>query len=1106
MDSLQPSKQQPSSAAADGSSNGDINNSDGNHHHHPSSTSNYVTHRHFHDSFGEADSGVDYGPPIELEEEEEEQHDGTDTNDITATATAESKPQHDDDGIEILNPSQSNETEEADEDASTTIITLEELEETVGLHEATLESLHDKLSKLNDEIKLEEQTSSSLQGEIEMLNKKKIVLKKRTENNVQLVKELEGTLEKCLERLRRALDADDDDIDEDDVDTKEDGNLDQLLQVGNEVISDENDHHAVVMETEAMNTTQNVKNVKKDYNDFDIIKTPIRMVEEDKGSIAWPSPFGGKDVKRVRKEAASLPFAFPVWRTSELSCCALFTNLDSPQLLLDMMNMTVLEYLLCREENKVDGCGQVHKSKIWGTSLDVMTLVKWEHLLPSLQRHIIETHTDSSESRLLDPNVQLCPYELGGTCADDRCPYQHLSRPEPIQDDSAQDDEVIKYHSFSKLKLPPSPFSDSKRASGGTVTDADDVDLNSKQIPSLEHSDEELDSSSVVPKNQQCFEDNEDYVSLPTVNETTSGHDDRVVDNGNNLRDLEFSERFWWYNEHPFDTSWTGDEEPHDVFQKVVTTFGFRRNGEFLEHITQPSSEDDKEGATLQKELIVDARLIDVCRVCIHMGQASFALTVLETFQKSVRKDRLHMALKLVRRQVESSMSCNSSQNIFDSQLSLLVVSEYVRAKFLNLDLKNSNLQSSLDSISGKKKDEKYEDLFQSLVSRFPKRQKLTSARSENRWEAFERSVHSLLEKHVIVPFSQLTDGEEYSFFLNCVHIGKVLENVVYELSQEHGTFFSPMLHALEPIWASLQTLLQTSYALSKASDWLQPDLIVTVIIGPIIYACASKTIAVTVPSQHGQLSTTQDEDKSQPKHDMRTIANMICLDKCIVGILKDLNKSSQKNEKGELVELLVTPLHALSVGISMAVGMVDKAQMKLGYALSKGRIHRGVPSIYAMSSILWGQLVQIHITFPAYTSALRYEHMIPSLAKDAITSQRDIVSRLFEHGVILHSIALPGDYQITTSLLSTKGSKDQYKAVWEDVKREIYAQRSVQEGQTESVTELDLVVANYMKEYSCFPETLLLAGGKLTRLRMTNCGLKELPMSFGFYLSHLQV
>ena len=231
----------------------------------------------------------------------------------------------------------------------------------------------------------------------------------------------------------------------------------------------------------------------------------------------------------------------------------------------------------------------------------------------------------------------------------------------------------------------------------------------------------------------------------------------------------------------------------------------------------------------------------------------------------------------------------------------------------------------------------------------------------------------------------------------------------------------------------------------------------------------------------------------------------MTCLDNCIIGILKELNKSSQKNERGELVELLVTPLHAVSVGISMAVGMVEKAQSKVMYALSKGTICRGVPSLYAMSSLLWSQLVQINITFPAYSTPLRQKDTLPSLPNETITSHQNIVSTLCEHGVILNSIALPGDSQITTSPLCTKGSKAEYIAVWEEVKRAII-ERYLHSDQRENITEIEVVVANYMNAYSCFPETLLLTGTALTKLRMTNSGLTELPLSLGFYLTNLQV
>jgi hypothetical protein len=222
--------------------------------------------------------------------------------------------------------------------------------------------------------------------------------------------------------------------------------------------------------------------------------------------------------------------------------------------------------------------------------------------------------------------------------------------------------------------------------------------------------------------------------------------------------------------------------------------------------------------------------------------------------------------------------------------------------------------------------------------------------------------------------------------------------------------------------------------------------------------------------------------------------------------VLKDLNKSGLKNESGEMIELLLTPLHTLSVSISMAVGMVEKAQTKLVHALGKGRRYRGIPSLYAASGALWSQLLQLRMTFPDYASPLRRTDTIPSLPNEIVASHQNVVHASFEQGVILRNIVLPGDFQLSTTLLSTKGSTTKYTSMWEDIKREICSQRCAETGQREDVTEMELVVANYMTEYSSFPYMLLLSGKTLTRLRMTNCGLKELPMSFGYCLPNLQV
>ena len=88
------------------------------------------------------------------------------------------------------------------------IISVRELEEELGLHEATLESL--KLQNFNNKIQREQQHSSALRKDVQLLNQRKVIFRKRTDNNFKLVKDLDLSLEKCLERLRRALGARDD--------------------------------------------------------------------------------------------------------------------------------------------------------------------------------------------------------------------------------------------------------------------------------------------------------------------------------------------------------------------------------------------------------------------------------------------------------------------------------------------------------------------------------------------------------------------------------------------------------------------------------------------------------------------------------------------------------------------------------------------------------------------------------------------------------------------------------------------------------------------------------------------------------------------------------
>lgn len=96
-------------------------------------------------------------------------------------------------------------TSDGDDDVDYAAV--EDLEEEVILHETTIESLAARLSALDDEIEAEEAGALSLRADIELSKRRKSIFRKRTDNNLRLVGELEASLERCLERLRRALDA-----------------------------------------------------------------------------------------------------------------------------------------------------------------------------------------------------------------------------------------------------------------------------------------------------------------------------------------------------------------------------------------------------------------------------------------------------------------------------------------------------------------------------------------------------------------------------------------------------------------------------------------------------------------------------------------------------------------------------------------------------------------------------------------------------------------------------------------------------------------------------------------------------------------------------------
>ena len=67
-----------------------------------------------------------------------------------------------------------------------------------------------------------------------------------------------------------------------------------------------------------------------------------------------------------------------------------------------------------------------------------------------------EARQQQSEERVIDPNIALCPYELGGQCADSSCPYQHLDG-KGQRDDAGSSALRIGLQGLQGLRLPLPP-------------------------------------------------------------------------------------------------------------------------------------------------------------------------------------------------------------------------------------------------------------------------------------------------------------------------------------------------------------------------------------------------------------------------------------------------------------------------------------------------------------------------------------------------------------------------------------------------------------------------------------------------------------------------
>ena len=174
--------------------------------------------------------------------------------------------------------------------------------------------------------------------------------------------------------------------------------------------------------------------------------------------------------------------------------------------------------------------------------------------------------------------------------------------------------------------------------------------------------------------------------------------------------------------------------------------------------------------------------------------------------------------------------------------------------------------------------------------------------------------------------------------------------------------------------------------------------------------------------------------------------------------------------------------------------------------------------SVYALSEILWAQLVCLRITCPSYDVSLKNDDADPlgaALLPEAILeSHHEVASRILEHDVSIQSIKLRGDLYFTSSCVTQMSRSKLQDVATRVFNRHPSIENSFANAEN-SGNQLEIDVhlsrifpasSELIYKRSVFPDSFLLLGNIVTSLRMVNCGLTSLSLSIGYHFSSLLV
>lgn len=352
-------------------------------------------------------------------------------------------------------------------DTDSIVDDVEALEEEVALNESTLATLTAKLDAVDASIAREQEIINKRRIKVKALHDRKSELTQSHETNSKLVRKIESNLRKCLETLKKKME----DMrrkriqqscatTEFSITTNNDKSSSSLPLSSRETIFDNNikplDDALASTESTTINSSTIATNAQihtKDILCCDAKESAYPSHTYQIEAINCRGAFLGESTKEQRnthyyKEKCNNNH-IPLKSNIEQRCHtgSIFPSIDSAAYMEHVLKSMMDEVIKGRTEMRQNafllgscldpfkllyqwnspGKRDAFPWELWKNNTVNTDYISIEKPHPSKKSEILGQRAENSISILsIHPNAILCPYDLGGTCLDVHCTYQHL--------------------------------------------------------------------------------------------------------------------------------------------------------------------------------------------------------------------------------------------------------------------------------------------------------------------------------------------------------------------------------------------------------------------------------------------------------------------------------------------------------------------------------------------------------------------------------------------------------------------------------------------------------------------------------------------------------